>query len=103
MGKRLNISDKLTTGKPSIVIGEKEYEVDNTMESVIRFDETANSNDPDAMFKAIEVALGAKAAKELNVKKMSVPNYKILTIAIMAAMNDMDYEDAEARFLRKTQ
>lgn len=97
MGKVINITDKLSNDVPVIVIGNVEYEVNDSMEVVFKFEELANDGNK-GMYKAMELALGKKAFKEIGVDKMSVSNYKVLTTALMASMQGMSYEDAEKRF-----
>lgn len=97
MSKVINISDKLSDAKPSIVVGEKSYEVNDSMEVVFKFEEVTNAGNQGAV-TAIKLALGEKAYKELKVEKMSVGNFKVLMTAIMASMQGLTYEDAEARF-----
>jgi hypothetical protein len=101
VAKIINITDKLGAGRPKIVIGEKEYEVNDSMEAVLKFEELAAEATSESMTKAIETSLGGAAIKELDIKKMSVLNFRVLTIAIMAAMQGMEYEEAEARFLER--
>lgn len=96
MSKVINITDKISLDKPKILIGEDEYEVNDTMECVLKFQEMVSEEA--SMSLAIELALGKAAAKKLNIEKMRIANYKVLITAIMAAMQGMTYEDAAARF-----
>jgi hypothetical protein len=101
MSKVINITDKLSKEKPSIQIGNKIYTVDDTITNVLKFEELANTGTSAAMVEAIALALGSKAAKELNVEKMSIQSFKVLATAVIAAMQDMEYEEAAARFQKK--
>lgn len=101
MSKVINITDKLSKEKPSIQIGDKTYSVDDTITNVLKFEELANTGTSAAMVEAISLALGSKAAKELSVEKMSIQSFKVLATAVIAAMQDMDYEEAAARFQKK--
>lgn len=103
MAKVINITDKLSLDKPKIVLGEKTYEVNDSMETVLKFQELAQNSTTDNMEAAIKLSLGDKAAKELNIKKMSIQNFRVLTIAILAAMQNIEYEEAEARFQKLQQ
>ena len=103
MAKVINITDKLSSEKPKIVLGEKTYEVNDSMETVLKFQELAQNSTTDNMEAAIKLSLGDKAAKELNIKKMSIQNFRVLTIAILAAMQNIEYEEAEARFQKAQQ
>ena len=68
MSNIINITDKLSTERPKIQIGEVEYEVDNSMEAVLRYEEISNDEKTGAnMLKAIEVALGKEATESIKV------------------------------------
>ena len=103
MAKVINITDRLSKEKPIIIIGEKQYEVENSVETVLKFEELALASTGESMTKAIEVALGAKALKEINPKKWQIDNFQILTIAILAAMQGLEYEEADKRFRKAEQ
>ena len=97
--KVINISDKLTSEKPLLVLSEdKKYQVDNSLEAVLKIEETMGLGGAEGMVKAIEIALGKQAAKELDIKKMSIENIKIIITAILAAVQGMSYEEASSRF-----
>ena len=96
--KVINITDKLSDEKPVIVAGEKEYEVNASMETVLKFEELAAESTAESFKSAFNIALGEEATKELKLTKMSLANMKVWMIAIMAAMQGMEYEEAEARF-----
>ncbi len=98
MGKIVNITDKLNNEKPQIQVGEKVYEVDNSMATVLKFEELATVSTMESLTEAVEVALGKAAAKELKITAMSLGNFKVLVKGIMAAMQEIDYADADARF-----
>ncbi|BBI32368.1 hypothetical protein [Cohnella abietis] len=97
MAKIINITDKFSSEQPVIQIGEKEYPIEATMEAVFMFEEKASQGNRGA-FEAIEAALGKEATIELNLNKLTVKQFKVLTTAIAAAMQDMTYEEAAARF-----
>lgn len=97
MSRVINITDKLSNDKPSITIGEKSYEINDTLEVVFKFEEVASTGNKGAI-DALKMALGEKACKEIGVEKLSINNFKVLMTALMAAMQGVSYEDAEARF-----
>lgn len=101
MAKIINISDKLSNEKPQLQLGDKTYDVNDGMSVVIKFEELATSQSSKKVLEAMEVALGKKACEEIGIKNMSAANLKVVMIAIMAAVQGLDYEDADARF-RKT-
>lgn len=98
MSKVINISDKLNLSRPKIVIQDKEYEVNDSVGVVFQFEELASQGTSDGIFKAISLTLGEKVLEELNIKEMSLHNLKVIVIAIMAAIQDVDYDEAERRF-----
>lgn len=98
MAKMINISDKFNSNKPVLVINEKEYNVNDSIEVVLKFEELSSNNSTGAMMDAIDLALGENASQEIGVKQMSISNFKVLVTGIMAAMQDSTYEEAAARF-----
>ena len=98
LAKVINITEKLSKEAPQIQVGEKKYSVNDSMETVLKFQELASDSTLDSMNNAIKISLGEEAAKELEVTSMSISNFKVLSIAILAAMQGITYEEAEARF-----
>ena len=98
MAKIINISDKLSFEKPCIQVGDKTYTVNDSLETVLKFEEVYGDGDTQSMLEGMKVALGAEAYAEMAVEKMSFKNIQVLFLAVMAAMQDMTYEDVEARF-----
>lgn len=99
MAKIINITDKLSNEKSTIVIGENSYEINDSMETVFKFEELSTTGNS-GMISAMEMALGKEACDEIGVSKLSVENFKILTTAVLAAMQGVTYEEAAARFLK---
>lgn len=97
MSKIIDISSKLTTEKPQIKIGEKLYCINNGIDTVLKFEELATQGSK-GLIEAIKLAISEESAKEINLESISIKNFKVLTVAIMAAMQDLEYEEAEARF-----
>ena len=98
MAKIINISDKLSFDKPSIQIGEKTYEVNDSLETVMKFEEVYGDGDTQGMLECLKVALGEAAFAEVQFEKMRFRNIQVWFIAINAAMQDATYEEVEARF-----
>lgn len=98
MAKVINITDKLSSIKPVIVVGEKSYPVEDGMDTVMAFEELAVKSTRDALIEAIELTLGKEAVAELNIAKWSFGNFKVITTAILASVQGISYEEAEARF-----
>lgn len=99
MAKIINISDKLSSEKPCIQVGEKTYTVNDSLETVMKFEEVFDSSgDTQGMLECLKVALGATAYKEAKFEKMSFSNIQVWFKAVMACMQDLDYEEVERRF-----
>lgn len=98
MAKIINISDKLSFEKPCIQVGEKTYTVNDSLETVMKFEEVYGDGDSTSMLECLKVALGQTAYEELNFEKMSFKNLQVWFLAINAAMQDMTYEETENRF-----
>lgn len=98
MAKIINITDRFNNEKPKIKIGEKEFEVNDSMETVLKFEELANDGSIESLNEAMKITLGEDAIKYLNMNELSISNFKVLTIAVLAAIQGLEYEEAEARF-----
>jgi uncharacterized protein (DUF697 family) len=98
MAKIINISDKLSFGKPCIQVGDKTYTVNDSLETVMKFEEVFGDGDTASMVECLKVALGEETCEELNFEKMSFKNIQVWFLAINAAMQDMTYEETESRF-----
>lgn len=101
MSKVVNITDKLSKEKPVIQIGEKLYTVNDGMDTVLKFEELASTNTVENIQSALELALGKEAVAEIGTQTMSVSNFQVLIIAILAAMQGLDYDEAEKRFRKQ--
>ncbi|QZN77376.1 hypothetical protein [Paenibacillus sp. DR312] len=102
MSKVINITDKFSTELPSIQIGEKLYPVNNGISAMMAFEE-ASTGGIAGILKALEGAFGKKAYKEMVVEDMSMGNIMVLASAVLAAMMNITYEEANARFQREVQ
>ena len=71
MAKIINISDKLSFDKPCIQVGEKSYPVNDSLETVMKFEEVYGDGDIKSMLECLKVALGQAAYEELDFEKMS--------------------------------
>lgn len=98
MAKIINISDKLSFGKPKIQVGEKSYEVNDSLETVMKFEEQYGDGDIQGMLECMKVALGKDVYEELALEKTSFRNIQVWFFAVMAAMQDVEYEEIESRF-----
>ena len=98
MATRISISSRLKKEKPVIEIDGVDYEVSDTMTTVLEFEDLIENMSTENAVKAIEIALGKQAAKEIGIKEMRLENFKILVTAILACMQGIEYEEAERRF-----
>ena len=98
MAKIINISDKLSYDKPCIQVGDKTYRVNDSLETVLKFEEVYGDGDTHSMLECMKLAIGAEAYAEMEFEKLSFKNIQVWFLAIMAAMQDMTYEEVESRF-----
>ena len=100
MKRILNIEDKILTEKPEIHIGDKVYIVDDRTRTVDEMMKVVDKENGEK--KAVELTLGKEAAKEIEAMDLSMTGYNNLIIAIMAAVMDLSFEEAEERFRKAT-
>ena len=100
MKRILNIEDKILTEKPEIHIGDKVYIVDDRKRTVDEMMKVVDKENGEK--KAVELTLGKEAAKEIEAMDLSMTGYNNLIIAIMAAVMDLSFEEAEERFRKAT-
>lgn len=102
MGKLYTLDKKLLTETPEIRIGEKVYAVDNRQKTVEKLQKAVQENSSgdvtDGVKEALKLALGPKAAAEIDDMNMPYPAYQKLFTLVMAAVTDEDPEAIEARF-----
>ena len=102
MGKLYTLDHKLLTETPEIRIGEKIYAVDNRQKTVRRIQEASeNIGGKDAfagMEKVLEMAMGDKAAREIEEMDMPYPAYQRLFELVMAAVTGEEPETIANRF-----
>ena len=103
MGKLYTLDGKLLTETPEIRIGEKIYPVDNRQKTVAKLQETiANQENPNDLMAGVAsvlvLALGEKAAQEVEDMNMPYPAYQQLFELVIAAVTGEDPEEVGARF-----
>ena len=98
MAKIINISDKLSQEKPCIQVGDKTYPVNDSLETVLKFEEVYGDGDMHSMLECMKLAIGSKAYTDMKFEKMSFKNIQVWFLAVMAAMQDVEYEELEERF-----
>lgn len=102
MAKLYTMDEALLTDTPEIRIGGKIYPVDNRQKTVVKLmNATKNIGkeyDQGAMQKALALAFGEDAAKEIDGMDLPFPAYQRLFELVMAAMTGEEPEAVNARF-----
>lgn len=105
MAHVIDITSKLEAAKPIIRIGEKDYEIDDNKNTVLKMQQGLLSEDKDQfsqMIAALEALFGKDQLKEIEqdnpgiTKRVSL--IKVLFISILAAVEGEPYEVVEGRF-----
>lgn len=102
MAKLYTLDHKLLTDTPEIRIGEKIYAVDNRQKTVKKIQEVSKAISQDDPYggidQVLELALGAKAAKEIDELDMPYPAYQKMFELVMAAVTGEEPETISDRF-----
>jgi hypothetical protein len=105
MAHVIDITSKLEAAKPIIKIGDKEYEVNDDKNVVLKMQQGLLSEDEDSfnqMVAALEALFGKDKLKEIEqdnpgiTKRVSL--IQVLFKSILAAVEGVSYEVVEARF-----
>mgnify|MGYP005919116071 CR=1 FL=1 len=95
----MDITSKLSNAKPTLKIAEgMVYEVNNSKNNILIVDQElkkSNKSEVEVIDFVVEKVLGEKALKEINALDLSIADYKVIFIAIMACVSGMSYEEAE--------
>ena len=97
MGKLYTLDQKLLTNTPEIRIGEKIYPIDDRTKTVMKATKLDTAN-VENVSKILELALGQKAAKEVEERNLPFAAYQQLLEIIIAAMTGEEPEAVSARF-----
>ena len=102
MAKLYTLDHKLLVDTPELRIGEKIYAVDNRTKTVKKIQEASKEitgDDPyTGMELVLELALGQKAASEIDEMDMPYPAYQKMFELVMAAVTGEEPEEVAARF-----
>lgn len=105
MAKLYTLDHKLLTDTPEIRIGEKVYAVDNRTKTVKKIQAVSKEIGSDDLYtgmdKVLELAMGAKAAKEIDEMDMPFPAYQQMFELVMAAVTGEESETVAERFQNK--
>lgn len=106
MSKMIDISAKLTNARPKLKLAEdKIYEIDDRKNTIIKMENTLKNsdiNDLNFLDEIIKLLLGEKAAKEIDEMDLSISDYQTIVIAIMASIQEMEFEEARNLFRSQT-
>lgn len=100
MSRTINIADRLMNADKFIHVAEnKTYKVDDRKNTVLQINELLDDGaKPEIIDKVIEMTLGKDAYKEIEDMGLSWDGYQALFIAIMAAIQNKDFEEVEKTF-----
>lgn len=95
----IDLTEKFTTEKPVLKIGEKEYQVDNSTENVLSLGTIDTSkNEADYVLEYLKKTLGEKAVQEINILKYPFNVLMELFYAVTSAITEEDIETIRTRF-----
>ena len=101
MSSCIDISAKLKKEPIKIKLTEdKEYEVDNSAETFVIVQDKLKDKEfsIEVMNEVIEILMGKDALKDIKDMKLSVKGIESVIIGLMAAINEISYEEMEKRF-----
>lgn len=101
---KLDLTNKLSNARPVLEIKGHAFEVDHTKNAMLAFDEKMDSLPKKGSVallyeEGVRHFLGEDAAETLNGMALSIHDWQTIFIGIMALVNEIDYDEAEARFL----
>lgn len=104
MAKIIDITSKLSKDKPKIKIYDEEYEINNTVEVMLKLEEVlTNMEGLDSLEETLAIAIGKQNLKRINIKKWSVDNFQVLLAGIFAAIQGVeDVDSVLSRFQGRT-
>ena len=97
---KLNITDKLTSERPVLEIGAEQFEVNNTKDAVLHFQELDETGKSMAALtsEALVIFLGEDGAARLDGLGLSFQSMERVLIAVIALATEDDPEEVERRF-----
>jgi len=98
MNQVINLSDKLSQEKPKLELNGKEYIVNNSFIAVTKMEELLRDERMESAKLAVLTTMGESFLNDIDFDNMSVPNIKIIVIAITAAIQGVSYDDVAKRF-----
>lgn len=104
MGKMYTLDNKLLTETPEIRIGDKVYPVDdrvNTVKKILEISKNVSDDLYGGISKVLDLALGKKAAKEVEDMNMPFAAYQKMFELVMTAITGEDVDVIADRFQDK--
>ena len=99
MSTLIDITNKIKNEEKFIKLYDKTYKVDDSKNTVLKVMSILESEgEAVAMDKAIELILGKEAKKYIDSLNLSVQDYQVPFIAVMACVNNVSYEAMEEQF-----
>lgn len=97
---KLNITDKLTSERPVLEIGTERFEVNNTKDAVLRFQELDEKGKSTTALisEALVLFLGEEGAARIDRMGFSYKSTEKIFIAVLALATEDDIEEVERRF-----
>lgn len=106
MGKMYTLDNKLLTETPEIRIGDKVYPVDDRVNTVKKIQEISKNISDDlygSISEVLNLALGPKAATEIEDMNMPYAAYQKMFELVMAAITGEDADVIADRFQNKAE
>ena len=98
MAKIYTTDGKLLVDTPQIQIGDKLFAVDNRKSTYDKMQEAVSKSHGNEERIILEYAFGKEQMKEIDAMGLSVKGYMNLLTYVHAAIFDISFEEAEARF-----
>ena len=100
MGTLIDITGKIKNEPKFIKLGDDTYKVDDSKNTVTKVMALFNEggSEMENMEKVLELLLGKKAKKAIDDMNLSMEDYQVPFIAVMACVTGKTYEQAEADF-----
>ena len=100
MARNIDLSNKLSNDRPTIIIGGNTYTVNDEKTNVLLMNEELKKGESasEVIDKTISLLLGKKALKEIDEMGLGLSQYTIIFYGLIACVNDISIEEAQERF-----
>ena len=100
MARNIDLSNKLSNERPTIIIGGNTYTVNDEKTNVLLMNEELKKGGSEAevVDKTISLLLGEKALKEIDAMGYGISQYFTIFYGLIACVNDISIEEAQERF-----